>query len=126
MVEESQANEELLKVYKKIKNRRGKLSNIMMVQSLNPPAMQAHLDLYLSLMFGASGIKRDVREMIAIVVSKANGCDYCIQHHAEALNYYWRDSNRLKNFLKNFKTQIFFSFSKSQKVFLLHAMCILV
>jgi uncharacterized peroxidase-related enzyme len=102
VVGESHANAELTKVYQKIKNKRGKLSNIMMIQSLNPAAMQAHMDLYLSLMFRASGLTRDVREMIAIMVSKTNSCDYCIQHHAEALNYYWRDSSRLNNFLNNF------------------------
>jgi uncharacterized peroxidase-related enzyme len=100
--EESEAHAELSKVYQRIKSKRGKLSNIMMVQSLNPLAMQAHLDLYLSLMFRATGIKREVKEMIAIVVSKINGCDYCIQHHAEALNYYWQHSTRVKKFLKSF------------------------
>lgn len=44
--------------------------------------------------FGRSGLKRAERELIAVVVSATNGCAYCVQHHAEALNSYWKDSER--------------------------------
>lgn len=104
VVDESQAGKDLIKVYEQIKYKRGKLSNIMMVQSLNPAAMQAHMELYLSIMYQATGLSREEREMIAIVVSKANACEYCINHHSEALNFYWRDRERLETFVKNFKS----------------------
>jgi len=91
VVTESEADDELLKVYQQVKGSRGKLSNILSVHSLNPPALQAHMDLYMGIMFGPSGLSREEREMIAVVVSSADRCPYCIQHHAAALSHYWKD-----------------------------------
>jgi len=66
---------------------RGKVSNIMKVHSLNPGAMRQHLGFYAHLMFGASGLTRGEREAMAVAVSQANGCDYCVvNHHREALD----------------------------------------
>jgi uncharacterized peroxidase-related enzyme len=70
-------------------------------QSLNPEAMLAHLNLYLTVMFGKSALTRPRREMIATSVSATNGCEYCLQHHGEALNFYWKDAARLKAFTAN-------------------------
>ncbi|MFQ6103916.1 MAG: carboxymuconolactone decarboxylase family protein [Candidatus Glassbacteria bacterium] len=33
--------------------------------------------------------------MIAVVASAANSCDYCVNHHSNALNHYWKDKERL-------------------------------
>jgi len=84
-IEEEEASGKLKKYYKHIKRTRGKIANILKVQSLNPDALKAHLDLYLALMFGKSGLTRIQREMIATVVSATNNCDYCTTHHGEAL-----------------------------------------
>lgn len=85
------ASGQLKQIYADLIARRGKLSNIMSVQSLNPDAMQRHLDLYMSLMFGKSKLSRPDREAIAVVVSAANNCAYCVSHHAEALARYEKD-----------------------------------
>jgi hypothetical protein len=42
----------------------------------HPAALRAHYDLYRTLMFGRSELSRAQREMIAVVVSKTNGCHY--------------------------------------------------
>ncbi|MDQ3522084.1 MAG: carboxymuconolactone decarboxylase family protein, partial [Gemmatimonadota bacterium] len=63
--------------------------------SLHPAAMQAHMDLYMAVMFQRSGISREERELIAVVVSAANRCAYCVSHHAAALNAYWKDQERV-------------------------------
>lgn len=88
-IHESDAEGELAEVYSALARSRGKVANIMKVHSLNPRAMQAHLELYVTLLFGRSKLKRPEREMIAVVVSAANRCDYCVHHHAEALAHYW-------------------------------------
>jgi uncharacterized peroxidase-related enzyme len=75
----------------------------MAIHSLLPDTMIKHMDLYKSIMFGKSNLSRELKEMIAVVVSKANDCDYCINHHAEALNFYWKDEQKLKNFTENFR-----------------------
>ena len=103
VVDESEADEGLLKVYHQVKGSRGKLSNILSVHSLNPPALQAHMDLYMTIMFGPSGLSREEREMIAVVVSSADRCPYCIQHHAAALSHYWKDEDKLKSFIDDYR-----------------------
>ncbi len=87
-IEEAEATGELNAIYEDLVRQRGKLSNIMKVHSLNPGAMQKHLDLYMHLLFAKSGLSRSDREAIAVVVSAANNCAYCASHHAEALARY--------------------------------------
>ncbi|MFO8133128.1 MAG: peroxidase-related enzyme [Thermoplasmatota archaeon] len=98
-IDDEDATGELKESYDRARDRRGKLSNIMRVQSLNPEALQAHLDLYMSVMFGPSGLSRMERELIALAVSAANGCPYCVRHHAEALQHYWDDEGRVQRFV---------------------------
>ena len=90
-INESDASDELKKIYQEIKTKRGKLSNVMTVHSLNPGSMKYHMDLYVHLMFGSSPLSRADRELIAVLVSIFNNCRYCVQHHLEALRHYWKD-----------------------------------
>jgi len=60
----------------------------MKIHSLNPDAMKKHMDLYLSIMSGSSDLSKGDRELIGVVVSTINCCEYCINHHSEALNHY--------------------------------------
>jgi uncharacterized peroxidase-related enzyme len=90
-VEKSQADPMLKEIYTYIERRRGKLSNLMKAQSLDPRSVETHMEFYLSIMFSKKGLSRVEREMIGVVVSKINGCDYGVRHHAEALLHYWKD-----------------------------------
>ena len=54
----------------------GKVDNILNVHSLDPGSLRAHLDLYIQAMRGTSSLPKVDREMIALVVSKLNGCHY--------------------------------------------------
>lgn len=113
IVNEEDASGQLKEVYQNIVKSRGKLSNIMKIHSLNPDAMIKHMDLYKSIMFGKSNISREVKEMIAVVVSVANKCEYCINHHAEALNFYWKDHTKLDQFIKDYQSIEFDSKTRS-------------
>ncbi len=97
-IEPTDADNDLRAVYERVLSSRGKLSDIMRVQSLAPKAMAAHLDLYLALMFGRSTVSRDEREAIAVAVSATNGCAYCVAHHEAALQAHWRDADRVRRF----------------------------
>ena len=90
-IEVSEADGKLAETYAALIEQRGKISNILKVHSLNPDAMGAHLDLYMTIMFGKSGLSRAEREAIAVVVSANNDCEYCVSHHAEALRRYVKD-----------------------------------
>ena len=90
-IEPSEAEGELKALYQQLEKSRGKVSNILKVHSLRPASMQAHLTLYMDLMFAPGGLSRRQREMIAVVVSRENRCDYCVAHHREALARYVSD-----------------------------------
>lgn len=95
---------ELREIYDDLIQTRGKLAEVHKIQSLNPKSIVAHMDLYLVLMFGKSPLKRYQREMIAVVVSKANNCDYCQVHHAEALEFYWKDKDKVERFCTDYRS----------------------
>lgn len=67
---------DLLEQYDRMRDPSGNVANILQVHSLNPAALRAHFDLYRTLMFGRSELSRAQREMVAVVVSKTNGCHY--------------------------------------------------
>jgi len=94
-VDVSEAEGKLAETYAALIKQRGKVSNILKVHSLNPDAMDNHLDLYMTIMFGKSGLSRAERESIAVVVSANNDCAYCVNHHAEALRRYIKDEDTL-------------------------------
>lgn len=103
-VDVTDATGKLKQVYNEIEEKRGKISNIMKIHSSNPDAMKDHMDLYLNLIFGSSGLPREEREFIGVTVSVINNCEYCIRHHAEALNHYWKDKDKIYKFIDTFKS----------------------
>jgi AhpD family alkylhydroperoxidase len=85
IVEPERAAGLLGELYTQIAKARGGVADIHKVQSLNPRAMAAHLDLYKAIMFQPSPLSRQWREAIAVAVSRANDCAYCVAHHQAAL-----------------------------------------
>ena len=94
-IEADDAEGRLAELYAELVEKRGKVSNILKVHSLQPEALSGHLDLYMAVMFGQSGLSRAEREAIAVVVSAANDCEYCVNHHLEALRRYIDDEDTL-------------------------------
>ena len=94
-IPEDKATGDLKRTYEEVSRARGKISNIMRVQSLNPNALRFFLGLYVSLMYGKSGLSRAEREMIATAISAHNQCDYCVSHHGEALRFYLKNGEQL-------------------------------
>jgi len=90
------AEGDLKQVYHQVIQSRGAVAEVLRLHSLNPKSLTNHMDLYMTIMFGKSPLKRKVREMMAVVVSKANNCVYCQTHHGEALNNFWKDEDRVE------------------------------
>lgn len=84
-IDEDQATDYLKTYYKKYGDPFEGVGNILKVQSLNAHALKFHYDFYKHLMTGESNLSRMQREMIAIVVSAANKCEYCLRHHKKSL-----------------------------------------
>ena len=66
----------LRKEYDAAIGRAGKVFNIVQAMSLNPGVLRASMQLYREIMFGPSGLSRQERELIAVVVSRENDCHY--------------------------------------------------
>ena len=75
-ISEHDASPELKALYDRYREPAGHVDNILRIHGLNPPSLQAHADLYLTLMRGRSDLTRAQREMIAVVVSAINECHY--------------------------------------------------
>ena len=67
-----QVKKELEKAIK----RAGRVWNIVQIMSLNGRVMKSSMEMYGATMFAESPLSRQQREMLAVVVSKANGCVY--------------------------------------------------
>jgi uncharacterized peroxidase-related enzyme len=91
IVDEDHAEGELFQMYDELQRTRGRVSNVMRVQSLHPKGMRRHLDMYMELLYGKGPLERLERELIGVVASAANGCEYCVVHHADALQKYAKD-----------------------------------
>ncbi len=75
-VPETEAKGKLAEVYRRVKERAGKVPNIAQLQSLRPESLERSFDLYCQLMDLPTGISKRERILIATVVSKTNGCLY--------------------------------------------------
>lgn len=75
-IPESEASGPLGALYERIAGPGGQVANILKLQSLSPPSLEAHYGLYRTLMFGRSPLSRARRELMAVVVSQINRCHY--------------------------------------------------
>lgn len=67
----------LKRLYDQALARAGKVFNVLRIQSLRPELLRAGVALYEELMLSPrSPLSRARREMIAVAVSRANGCHY--------------------------------------------------
>lgn len=101
VVSPEDATGELADIYTRIKSSRGKITSVHTIQSLNPPTIPAHMELYRTVMFSQSPLSRAEREMIAVVVSRSNECRYCVAHHGEALLHFWKERDRVDSLVED-------------------------
>ncbi len=85
IVPEAEATGELADLYRRFGNGDGTVDNVLKVHSLNPPSLEAHCALYAQSMHRPGPVSRAEREMVGVAVSRANGCGYCLEHHAVGL-----------------------------------------
>ncbi len=75
-IEEPNAPEDLKTLYNRYRDPLGHVDNILKIHGPNPPSLEAHAKLYVTLMRGKSDLSKIQREMIAVVVSSINECHY--------------------------------------------------
>ncbi|MEX0996857.1 MAG: peroxidase-related enzyme [Flavobacteriaceae bacterium] len=102
VIQPEEATGRLKEIYDQLKQQRGQIAEVHKIQSLRPESILKHIDLYMEIMFSKSELSRAQREMIAVVVSVTNGCNYCAAHHGSALNHYWKNDEKLSQFKTNY------------------------
>lgn len=75
-VDDREAVGRLARSFEAARRRAGKVFQIVRTMSINPSVLDASMGLYLRVMHGASPLSRRTRELLAVVVSKANDCHY--------------------------------------------------
>lgn len=76
-ISEQHADGELAELYEQcLDPGSDKVDHVLKVHSLHPPGLAAHLAVYRASMQSTKGLRKVDREMIAVVVSKVNGCHY--------------------------------------------------
>jgi uncharacterized peroxidase-related enzyme len=76
LIEVGEATGELKQQYEAAIQRAGKVFNIVKSMCLRPGVLRRSMDLYRVIMFGPSELSRAERELLAVVVSRANDCHY--------------------------------------------------
>ena len=82
---ESEATGELAELYRRLAYRDGTVDPAFQALSLHPALLSADAALYDTLMYRDSPLTRRERELLALTVSRVNGCERCLHHHATRL-----------------------------------------
>ena len=82
---------ELHAAYERMLERSGFIPNVLCNFALRPSHLLRWNEHYEELMKGDSSLSKAEREMIAVVVSVANACAYCIAAHSAALRKLTKD-----------------------------------
>lgn len=78
-------DDDLKAVYDKCIEKLGFVPNVLQAYSLRPQKLRNFMAMYNELMLAPSGLSKLEREMIAVVVSSANRCYYCLVAHGQAV-----------------------------------------
>ncbi|MBI2986531.1 MAG: peroxidase-related enzyme [Deltaproteobacteria bacterium] len=112
-LEKSQAAKEIWSVYEEIAKAFGRVPNIFKTYAHFPPLLKANWEKVKAVMIGGS-LRRELKEAIALVVSDANACNYCIAAHGLALQQLGFSRERIDALVKNVEAPGFHP--KEQKI----------
>jgi len=76
LIEVDEATGPLKEEYDAAVGRAGKVFNIVKAMSLRPAVLRRSMQLYKAVMHEPSGLSRQERELLAVVVSRENDCHY--------------------------------------------------
>lgn len=81
----STLDDDMRALFDKCTEKLGFVPNVLQAYSLRQKKLRTFSQLYNELMLGESGLSKLEREMIAVVVSSANHCYYCLVAHGQAV-----------------------------------------
>ncbi len=78
-------DDDLKVIWAKCVEKLGFVPNVFSTYSKRPQRLRNFMAMYNEIMYSASGLSKLEREMIAVVVSSANRCYYCLVAHGSAV-----------------------------------------
>lgn len=78
-------DDDLKVIWQKCVDKLGFVPNVFSAYSLNPRRLRNFMAMYNEIMLSDSGLSKLEREMVAVVVSSANRCYYCLVAHGAAV-----------------------------------------
>ena len=79
----------------RVKGPDNNVDNIMMLHSLRPHSMEAHMTMYKYVLHHTgNSISKWFLETLGVWVSRLNDCDYCVEHHFAGLQRLLADDAR--------------------------------
>ena len=81
----------------------GLVPNVLQAFALRPNKLRNFIATYDELMLGESGLSKLEREMIAVVVSSANHCYYCLVAHGQVVRYRSEDPELGEMMVMNYR-----------------------
>lgn len=84
-IHETEATGDVAQWYKRVGNPDGSVDNVMKIHSRNLETLRTHFEMYVQVMHKPSPLTHAEREMVGVVVSRINGCGYCLHHHHSGL-----------------------------------------
>ena len=78
-------DDDIQQVFQKCRDKLGLVPNVLSAYSLRPNKLRTFMAMYNELMLAPSGLSKLEREMVAVVVSSANRCFYCLVAHGQAV-----------------------------------------
>jgi len=89
------------RIYAELADAHGRVDGVMRVHALRPHSLDAHLKLYRSVLHHpANKVPRWLLETIGVLVSRLNGCEYCVVHHSQSLAEVLGDEARAQELLR--------------------------
>lgn len=76
VINKEEASGVLKDLYEHVLKTDDDIDNILSIHSLHPKTLEAHLIMYEELMRGPGNLSKAQREMIGVLVSTLNACDY--------------------------------------------------
>jgi uncharacterized peroxidase-related enzyme len=81
----STLDEDIQAIFARCVEKLGIVPNVLLTYSANQKKLRNFMAMYNELMLAPSGLTKLEREMVAVVVSSANRCYYCLVAHGQAV-----------------------------------------
>lgn len=77
----TEADDSLTEIYRRLAGD-GPVDQILLAHSLRPHTLEGHMTLYRAVLHHRdNALDRSFAEAIGVLVSRINGCRYCVEHH---------------------------------------------